>query len=244
MAILKKKLTDILLEAKIITSQDLEKAFKIHADSGGNLKDILVREGFVKEKELMAVFSRELFIPFLELSKYKIDLSIIQLIPEKLARQYKVVPISKIGNVLTVALSDPLNIFAIDDLKVITGSEIDIVLASEKDIVKVLDKFFSSSSATEDISSLVEEEAKGTEVEVVRMDGALELGSVLEESSKAPIVKIVDLSITEALKRRASTFMWNPWKKNCACAIVLMAIFMMFFAYRKRIRMLYWPGSR
>ncbi len=214
MAILKKKLTDILLESKIVTQQDLDKAIKIHTELGGNLKDILVREGIAKEKDIMAVLSREFFVPYLELSKYKIDTSIIQLIPEKVARQYKVVPISKIGNVLTVAISDPLNIFATDDLKVITGCEIDIVLSGEKEIVKILDKFFSSSAASEDISSLVEEEKKGNAVEVVRVDGALELGSVLEESSKAPIIKIVDLSITEALKKRASDIHVEPMEKE------------------------------
>ncbi len=214
MAILKKKLTEILLEAKIISPGDLERAVKIHAERGGNLKDILIREGFIKEKDLMAELSRELFIPYLELSKYRIDAALIDLLPEKLARQYRVVPISKIGNVLTVALSDPLNIFVIDDLRVITGYDIDIVLASEKDINKVLDKFFSSSASTEDISSLVEEDRKSQEVEVVRVDGALELGSVLEESAKAPIVKIVDLAITEALKKRASDIHIEPMEKE------------------------------
>ncbi|HAJ57801.1 MAG TPA: secretion system protein E [Candidatus Omnitrophica bacterium] len=214
MAILKKKLTDILLEAKIITPVDLERAIKIQSDTSGNLKDILVREGFVKERDLMSALSSELFIPYLELSKYKIDSSIIELIPEKIARQYKVIPLSKIGNVLTVALSDPLNIFAIDDLKMITGYDIDIVLAGEKDITKVLDKFYSSSASTEDISTLVEEERKGEGVEVVKVDGALELGSVLEDSAKAPIVKIVDLSITEALKKRASDIHIEPMEKE------------------------------
>lgn len=214
MAILKKKLTDILLEAKIVAPADLEKAVKLHAERGGNLKDILIKEGFVKEKDLMAELSRELFIPYLELSKYKTDAALIDLLPEKIARQYRVVPISKIGNVLTVAMSDPLNIFAVDDLKVITGYDIDIVLASEKDITKVLDKFFSSSASAEDISTLVEEEKKANEVEVVRVDGALELGSVLEESAKAPIVKIVDLSITEALKKRASDIHIEPMEKE------------------------------
>ncbi|MBI5873885.1 MAG: Flp pilus assembly complex ATPase component TadA [Candidatus Omnitrophica bacterium] len=214
MAILKKKLTDILLESKIVTLPDLERAVKIQSDTSGNLKDILIREGFVKERDLMAALSRELFIPYLELSKYKIDSSIIQFIPEKIARQYKVIPLSKIGNVLTVALTDPLNIFVIDDLKVITGYDIDLVLAGEKEIVKVLDKFYSSSATSEDISSLVEEEKKGEGVEVVRVDGALELGTVLEESAKAPIVKIVDLAITEALKKRASDIHIEPMEKE------------------------------
>lgn len=211
---MKKKLTDVLLETKLLSPQDLEKAMKIHASSGGNLKDILLKEGFVKEKDLMASLSKALFVPFLELSKYKIDPHVIEIIPEKIARQYRVVPLSKIGNVLTVAMSDPMNIFAIDDLKVITGHDIDIVLAGEKEIGKVLDKFFSGSATTDDMSTVVEEEGRGQEVQVVKMEGTLELGSVLEESAKAPIVKIVDLAITEALKKRASDIHIEPMERD------------------------------
>lgn len=214
MAVLKKKLTDILLDAKLITAQDMQKALKIHSDTGGSLKDIIIKEGFVKEKDLMTVLSRELFIPYLELSRYKVDSQVAGLLPEKIARQYKVVALSKIGNVLTVAMSDPLNIFALDDLKVITGYDIDIVLAGEKEITKVLDKFFSPSGISEDISTVVEEEKKGTDVEVVKMEGTIELGSVLEESSKAPIVKICDLTITEALKKRASDIHIEPMEHD------------------------------
>ena len=214
MATLKQKLTDALIAAKLITSQDLERALKIHAETGGNLRDILVREGFVKERDLMATLSKELFIPYLELSKYKIDSQVVQSFPEKIARHYKVIALSKIGNVLSVAMSDPLNIFAIDDLKAITGYDIDIVLASEKDIVKVLDKFFSGSASAEDLTAVVEEEGKGKEVEVIKVEGTLEVGTVLEESAKAPIVKIVDLMITEALKKRASDIHVEPAERE------------------------------
>jgi type IV pilus assembly protein PilB len=214
MAVIKKKLTDILLETKVITPQDLERAVKIHAETGGNLKDVLLKEGFVKEKDLMAALSREMFIPYLELSKYKADPQVIQMLPEKIGRQYKVVAISKIGQVLTVAMSDPLNIFAIDDLKIITGYDIDIVLAGEKDIVKLLDRYFSSSASGDEMTSVVEEDNRGQEVQVVKMEGMLELGSVLEESAKAPIVKIVDLAITEALKKRASDIHIEPSERD------------------------------
>jgi type IV pilus assembly protein PilB len=133
MATFKKRLMDALLQAKLLTPQDLERAEQIQAKTGENLKDILVKQGFVKEKDLIAALAKELFIPYLELAKYKIDAQVIEMLPEKVARQYKAVPLSKIGNVLSVAMSDPLNIFAIDDLKAITGYDIDIVLASEKD---------------------------------------------------------------------------------------------------------------
>ncbi len=205
---------DVLLEAKLITPLDMEKAMRIQAETRGNLKDILLKEGFVKERDLIAALSKELFIPYLELSKYKIDPQVASLLPEKIARQYKIVALSKMGNVLSVAMSDPLNIFAIDDLKTITGYDVDIVLASEKDITKALDKFFAGSADPEEMTGVAQEEGKSQEVEVVKVEGTLELGSVLEESTKAPIIKIVDLMITEALKKRASDIHVEPMERD------------------------------
>lgn len=213
MATLKKRLMDALLQAKLLSPQDLEKAEKLQAQSGENLKDILIKQGYVKEKELISIFSKELFIPYLELSKYKIDPQVIQLLSEKMARQYKMVPLSRMGNALSVAMSDPLNIFAIDDLKTITGLEIDVVLASEKDILKTLDKFFKGMSTDDDMTSVLEEE-KGKDVEVIKTDSTLELGAMVEESEKAPIVKIVDLMLTEALKKRASDIHVEPTERD------------------------------
>ena len=212
MTTLKKRLMDALLEAKLISPADLERALKIQMSTGGNLKDILIKEGFVRERDLITALSRELFIPYLELSKYRIDPNVAQLLPEKVARQYKVVALSKIGNVLSVAMSDPLNIFAVDDLKIVTGYDIDIVLAGEKDIVRALDKIFSSSSS-ENITNVVEEE-KAQNVEVVKIEGMLDLGSVVQESEKAPIIKIVDLMIREALRKRASDIHIEPMERD------------------------------
>ena len=212
MTTLKKRLMDALLEAKLISPADLERALKIQMSTGGNLKDILIKEGFVRERDLITALSRELFIPYLELSKYRIDPHVAELLPEKVARQYKVVALSKMGNVLSVAMSDPLNIFAVDDLKIVTGYDIDIVLASEKDIVRALDKIFSSSSS-ENITNVVEEE-KTQNVEVVKIEGMLDLGSVVQESEKAPIIKIVDLMIREALRKRASDIHIEPMERD------------------------------
>lgn len=216
MAVLKKKLLDLLVEAKVISADDAQKISKSHAEHGGNLKEILLKEGFVKERDLMAVLSRELFIPYLELSKYKVDPTVVRLLPEKISRQYKVVAISKLGNVLSVAISDPLNIFVIDDLRAITGLDIDIVLGSEKEITKVLDKFYSGSAPIENMASVVEEEEKkASQVEVVKMEGLVEVGAaVVEESTKAPIIKIVDLMLTEALKKRSSDIHIEPTEKE------------------------------
>ncbi|NQU18566.1 type II secretion system protein GspE, partial [bacterium] len=154
MGVLKKRLTDILVENKHITKEQLEKTLEIQKNTGQELRDILMKEGFISEKELLSVLSKELFIPYLDLSRYKIDSQIATLIPEKVSKQYKVVAISLIGNILTVAMFDPLNIFTIDDLKVFTRYEIDPVIASEKEILKILDNIYGKVSSVKEISDI------------------------------------------------------------------------------------------
>ena len=134
----KDKLASVLIKGKHIKEQDLEKALEIQRKSGGSLGKILVDNGFVSEKELMVAMSQQLNIPPINLSKYTIDKSLSDLIPEKIARQYYLIPVSKIGKVLTVAMSDPLNLFAIDDLKMLTKYQIDPVIATENDVKEAI----------------------------------------------------------------------------------------------------------
>ena len=107
----------LLVGGNIVKKKDLDKALDIQKRSGGSLGRILVDQGFITNKALMVAVSEQLDIPPIDLSKYKIDKELLKLIPEKVARQYSVLPLSKIGNVLTVVISDPLNVFAIDDIK-------------------------------------------------------------------------------------------------------------------------------
>ena len=116
----KEKLIDTLINGKLLKDKDLARALDIQKKAGGSLGRILVENGFVSEKELMVAMSRQLNIPPINLSKCKRDKTLAELIPEKTAKQYLVIPVSRIGKVLTVAMSDPLNLFAIDDIKVLT----------------------------------------------------------------------------------------------------------------------------
>jgi len=212
MALLKKRLTDILIEGRHITKKELDKVLEIQKETGKELRTILVEQNFLTEHELLSILSKELFIPYLDLSRFKIDQKILALIPEKISKQYKMVAVSLIGNTLTVAMVDPLNIFAIDDLKVFTGYEIDPVIASEKEIMNVISSIPKEVASVKEISDvgMAEESA----VELVEDEQLINIDDALKDSEKSPIVKIVDIMIVEALKRRASDIHIEPLEKE------------------------------
>ena len=214
MAILKKRLTDILIEGNYISKEQLKKALDIQKKTAQELRTILVKDGFIEERELLGILSRHLYIPFFDLSRYKIDSKVALTIPEKIAKQYNIVPIALLGSVLTVAMSDPLNIFALDDIKAVTVYDIDSVIASETEIAKVLNQIYSSSDATQNMDDIVAEEEKQGVIEVVKEDQLVNIGDALKDSEKPPIVKIVDLMISEAVKKRASDIHIEPAERD------------------------------
>jgi len=210
---LRDKLIDILIKGKLIKQKDLDKAVNIQKKSGGNLGKILVEQGFISQKDLMVVTSRQLNIPPIDLSKYKIDKSLMLLIPEKIARQYSLIPISKLGNVLTIAMADPLNIFAIDDIKMLTNYQIDLVIAAENDMREAITNYYGSH--TQDISKILEEVGAASDTNIEEeAEEEIDVSEVVEESQKAPIVKVVSLILNEALKRRASDIHVEPCEKS------------------------------
>ena len=107
---LKDRLTDVLIKGNLLKKKDLDKALEIQKKSGGSLGKILVDQGFISQKDLVVATSSQLNIPPIDLSKYKIDKDLIKLVPEKAARQYTLLPLSKLGSVLTVVFPANLNI--------------------------------------------------------------------------------------------------------------------------------------
>ncbi len=210
---LKEKLIEILVKGNLLKEADLKKALDIHKKSGGSIGRILIENGFISEKDLMVAVSRQLDIPPIDLSKYKIDKKLSDLISEKIAKQYSLIPISKIGKVLTVAMSDPLNLFAIDDLKILTNYQIDLVIATENDIRDAINSYYGSHA--QDISKLLEDiPQEDVEIGLEEADEKVDVGEIAEESKSAPIVKIVSLILNEAMKRRASDIHIEPREKD------------------------------
>ena len=214
MKALKENLIEMLLANKLVTKEQLDHALEIQKSKGISLRMVLVQEKLVSEDELLSLLSSRLYIPTLHLAKFKFDQEIVKLIPEHTARQYRVIAFSRIGNTLTVAMSDPLNIFAVDDLKVITGCDIDIVLSPEDEIDKAIGaQYGGGAKGMEDIlredSLRPQTSAEKQEVELMKEE-EIELSTVLKESERPLIVKLVDIILTEALAKRASDIHIEP----------------------------------
>ena len=213
MPTLKDSIIEILLKSKRLTKEQLERALDLQKEKGVPLRKILLDEGMASEDELLSLLSEQLYMPTLHLSKYKFDSNIVNLVPERMSRQYNLIPLSRIGNTLTVAMSDPLNIFALDDLKALTGCSIDTVLSPQEEISKAIDA--SHHAGSKDMQQILEEvqsKESGPEkqgVELLRQE-EIELTAALQESEKPPIVKLVDLMLTQALKKRASDIHIEP----------------------------------
>jgi len=209
---LKDRLTDILIKGNLLKKKDLDKALEIQKKSGSNLGKILIDQGFISQKSLVVAMSSQLGIPPIDLSKYKIDKELLKLIPEKVARQYTLLPLSKIGQVLTIVMSDPLNVFAIDDVKMVTHFKIDLVIASESEIKDAINLYYSTTAQTQEIAEILEEVKMDDDVEIVEEE-KIDVSEVTEESKKAPIVKVVGLILNEAIKKRASDIHIEPCEK-------------------------------
>lgn len=207
-SLLKERLSEILIKKGIINEAKLNEALKIQKDKGGTLGDILVSQGVVEQKELMAVLSQELGIPPISLSKYKIDAEITNTIPKKIAVCYQIMPVSRIGNVLSVAMADPLNVFAMDDLKQITGMEINPILTSHDDVKAAIEQYYGS-TVTSTIEGLLKE-------------AKLEYSAVEKEESSAgeevvldtPVIKLTDAIVLDATKSRASDILIEPMEQT------------------------------
>lgn len=214
MQTLKESIIEILLKSKKLSEADLDKALATQKKKQVPLRKVLIEERIISEEVLLSLLSEQLYIPTLHISKYKFDPEIIKLIPERLARQYILIPLSRIVNTITVAISDPLNIFALDDLKFLTGANIDTVLSPEEEILKAIDTQYRQGPKD---TQKIFEETQGIAEIISGKEGAesfkqeeIELTSVVKDSEKPPIVKLVDFMLTQALKQRASDIHIEP----------------------------------
>ncbi|MEE8359790.1 MAG: ATPase, T2SS/T4P/T4SS family [Candidatus Omnitrophota bacterium] len=204
------RINNALIKKGLISQQDLDKAVAMQRDKGGKLSDILVAEGLVNKKTLMSLLSQELGIPTINLSRYKIDPEVLKMIPKKMAKHYKILPISKMGVVLTVAMADPLNVFAMDDIKIFTGYKIGPVVTTDKDIEEAIEQYYS-----EDTHQAVEKIIEDIEEERIQMveDSASEdadTATLLRLTEDAPVVKITNMLLNEGIKLKASDILIEP----------------------------------
>ena len=200
----KKRLGDILVDANLITEDQLNYALQMQKTTGKKLGEVLTEEEIVSEKEIIEVLELQLGIPHMDLNKFFINPEITKLIDEKVARRYNIIPISKSGNVITLAMSDPLNIFAIDDVKVITGLEVKPVISVAKDIESAIDNYYENETAKQ----ALEEFKENYEVEDIDdLDQVM-----LDDINNAPVVKLVNSIVKQAIKMKASDIHIEPFE--------------------------------
>lgn len=140
--VIDKQLGQLLIERDVIDQSQLEKALAIQQQKGGLIGEILVELGFAKEEDIAHALTAQYGFPYLPLSNYEINPEIINIIPHRVARQYLLMPIDKIGNNLTLAISDPLNVHAIEDVELISGCNVQIFVSTSSDIKNAIAKYY------------------------------------------------------------------------------------------------------
>jgi type IV pilus assembly protein PilB len=140
--IVHKQLGELLLERKVINSNQLEKALSVQREKGGLLGEILVDLGFAKEEDIAQAITTQYGFPYLPLSNYSIEDEVIRIIPERVARQYCLIPVDRIENNLSIAMSNPLNLQAIEDLELLTGCNIQTFVSTASDIKRAIEKYY------------------------------------------------------------------------------------------------------
>src|SRR5687767_15447190 len=136
------RIGELLLKEKRITPEQLQEALNYQRQNGGKLGFNLIKLGYVKDDEITALLSKQYGVPSIALSQFEIDPAVIKLVPAETARKYQIVPLSRAGATLTIAMTDPTNVFAMDDVKFMTGYNVEPVVASETAVLDSIDKYY------------------------------------------------------------------------------------------------------
>ncbi len=203
----KKKLGEILVEAGLVNKQQINEALRVQSETGERLGKVLVRLNLINEEALISFLGEQLGIPNVDLKDYLVDPDTINLVPEYVARKYQLVPLFKIGDTLTVAMVDPLNVFAIDEVSLKAGCTVEPALATESDIKRSIDQYYGVTGTMDEVIKKIEEdegELLGTgehEIETKKLE---------ELAEEAPVIKLVNILIMNAIKDGASDIHIEP----------------------------------
>ncbi len=233
------RIGELLLKEKRVTAIQLQEALNYQKQNGGKLGANLVKMGFVKDEEITALLSKQYGVPSIALNQFEIDPAVIKLVPAETARKYQIVPLSRAGATLTIAMTDPTNVFAMDDVKFMTGYNVEPVVASETAILDSIDKYYGAGSAPvnkggnqanqqaeQSGESALEMAARSlTEMPTMLADagGDVEVMDDLEEISaemltrqgeEAPVIKLVNVILMSAISKGASDIHIEPYEKE------------------------------
>jgi type IV pilus assembly protein PilB len=237
------KLGEILVRENLISPQHLREALDYQREHGGRLGFNLVKLGLVSDDMITAVLSRQYGIPSVNLELFQIDPQVLHLIPQEVAQKYSVLPLSRVGASLTLAMVDPTNVFAMDDVKFMTGLNVEPVVVAEASIQQAISKYYGGSREIELSPIAVEEvvvdaamskSANGgithadlvsldtidfdtdrtEDVEVLEDNEEIDLSTLSRISEDAPVVRLVNVLLVDALRRGASDIHVEPYEKE------------------------------
>src|SRR5216684_217738 len=236
------RIGELLLKEKLITPEQLQQALGQQKSNGGKLGYNLVKMGFVKDEQITALLSKQYGVPAINLASFKIDLTIIKLVPTETARKYQIIPLSRSGSTLTIAMTDPTNVFAMDDIKFMTGYTVEPVVASEVAITDAIEKYYPSGkgggaaapgakggkpgAAGAVTGSTLEMASRGLEELQASLGGGADDVEVLEELQEisaealakqdedAPVVRLDNVVLMSAIQKGASDIHIEPYEKE------------------------------
>lgn len=206
------RLGAMLVSSGLITEEQLKKALAVQQREGGRLGSILVKMNFVQEDKLMMFLSKQYGVPYVDLSRFEIDPNVVKLIPADVAQKYQIMPINRTGATVTIAMVDPSNVFAIDDVKFMTGYNVEPVVATEAAIKNAINKYYSLSSAIEKVMTALEVDDKSVGV-IHEEEESVDVAKLKAEVEEAPVVKLVNLILTDAVQKGASDIHIEAYEK-------------------------------
>ena len=213
----KNNLGSLLVNSDLISEQQLEDVRAASEDSGKNFAGELARLGYVEETHLVEFLSEHYGVPSLDLEEVQVEEEVINMIPRDVAERHSVIPIQQEGSTIVVAMSDPSNIYAMDDIKFLTGFNVEVVVSSETNIQSALDTYYEelSSSADEGGGMMMGFGDDMDVMEEVRMlteEDNFDAGQATEEAGEAPVIRLCNLVLVDAIKRGASDIHIEPYE--------------------------------
>jgi len=209
------RLGELLVKEKLISQDQLKQALDFQKQHGGRLGTALVKMGLVTDDEVTAVLSRQYGVPSINLKYYEVDPTVVKLIPQETAIRYQIVPLSRVGSTLTIAMTDPTNVFAMDDIKFMTGFNVEPVVASESAIGEAITKFYGENASVQELDKVMKDLAgEEADLELAGEEEQMDLASLEKAAEEAPIIKLANLILTDSVRKGASDIHLEPYEKE------------------------------
>jgi type IV pilus assembly protein PilB len=212
-----RRLGDLLVAEGLVKEEQLRQALSEQKGKTDKLGSILVRLNFISEEQLIGFLSRQYGIPSITLTNLDVDGETLRLVPANIAKKYEVLPVKRIGGTLTLAMSDPTNVFALDDVAFMTNLQILPVVAPQAAIKKAIEKAYEETNAVPSMTDMMSEiTGDGGNVEVVDDEQAgaqVDVFELKESADEAPVVKLVNMVLVDAIRKGASDLHWEPYEK-------------------------------